>query len=213
MYIIKKKEVSIIATKNKSDTIQDFISKYKRLEELCFNDNLNGVRGFEESLSDTDFRTDRLRIIRQIRNFITHHEQPFVSVNSEMCEFLDECIKEFENKKLKCKDLAKRVTVPTLSDNIMTCVDFILKKKFDYIPVTDKSGELMFILDKNALFKFISDSNKLTTKLNKLSDVKKPSGVLIVNENDYGDSVPAHVTAVVVKVDKNKIIYKGMYIN
>lgn len=84
------------------NNVEEFLTAYKAFETICRQKGKE-VKEFEESLGETNPKVQKIKIIRQLRNFCSHNDyNDFIQIHKDMIKFLKDEIKlskQKENKK------------------------------------------------------------------------------------------------------------------
>lgn len=179
----------------------EFLEKYKELEELLREENAT-VLIYEEALESADDK-DKLRISRQMRNYIQHHSDNFLSPTKEMVAFISSLVEKEKAKKEKVKDRLKRLKAVKDTDKLEDVCKWMSKNKKTYAPIVDKNGAFLGVLTTPTL---ITALTKLSLK-KKVAEVGKLSKECTVASS--GDELNKYTLGEeVIVVDKS--IYKGL---
>lgn len=120
-----------------SDLNQMFLDKYKEYENVLREQDIS-VFDVNEQL--TGLKKDRLTIMRQMRNYLTHHADPgFLNVTKEQVSFLDELVidaKKYVDTVRKAMISARKCCVD-VSDTVLTGLSLMAKFNLDYLVVCD----------------------------------------------------------------------------
>ena len=159
-----------------------FLTLYKELEAAIANKKTmsdgteipNTVLEFEEYLSEES--KNKLRICRQMRNFIQHNDENFLTSSQEQEEFLAQMISEVTGEKRLAKDHMKRIMTPlTEKDNHLAALTMLSKRKEEWVPIVDKSGVI-----KNAV-----SYETIGTSLAKGATLKSPLSADTVKKTKF----------------------------
>ena len=154
-------------------TVNLFLDKYKELEGILRNSDAHQtILQYEETLLPDDM--ERLRICRQIRNYIQHHEDglSFLTATNSMIAFIENLIKS-ENAKKECvKDRLYRLSPLLISDTLSDIIQKFSKTKRDWLPITDENGVFVNIIDAKNLITILAEY-KTSTKLKKVLSENK----------------------------------------
>lgn len=163
-----------------------FLDAYRNLENELRAENKT-VLEYENSLQDTNIQ-EKLKLCRITRNYLSHQDTKFASVNKEMVEFLDKLAKEINLKAHTVKDEMKKIKPIFLNENIKNIIPMCAKYK--YVPIVDKkTNQLIHIIDSEFLVEQLAKNNKkivLPKKrekynyIDKNSRLDKLSGLYIV---------------------------------
>lgn len=183
-------------------TTEDFLSAYKELESELREGNIS-VLDYETTLPPDD--SDRLKIARQIRNYIQHHldGSSFIAISSDMYSFVLRITEEVRAKRERAKDRLKRIKAIKDTDKLEDACLWMSKNKKDYAPVVDKDGTFLGTLTASAL---IAALTKLSLK-KKIKDIGKlTQSCTIASPNDSLKDFS--VGEEIIVVDNKK--YKGI---
>ena len=89
------------------NNVEDFLVAYKAFETLCRTTGKE-VKELEEELGETNPKVQKIRLCRQLRNFVSHNDyEDFIQIHKGMIKFLKDEIKEFKKKLAKKKTIKK----------------------------------------------------------------------------------------------------------
>lgn len=187
-------------SKQKSDITTEFLEKYKELEGVL-RDMHDGLRvlDYEQTLPGTE--EEKLRLCRQIRNYIQHHDDgnTFISATQEMSYFIQGLIEKERGKEETAKDKLYRLSPLSVKDKLSEAVNRFSKTKRTWMPVTD-NGLYKGGMDLQELISLIA-GNKLSTTLEKAGAAYKKDVVLLQKQDSIKELLGEKPDCVV--VDKN----------
>ena len=199
-----EREVIIMATKQ--NHTEEFLNQYKSLEStLRLLDPNSSVLSFEESLEDAD-RKDKLRICRQMRNYIQHHEDglSFLSPTSSMVSFLSRMTNDLLASREKVGDKLYRLQAVSYQGTVREALERFAKSKRDWLPVVS-SGKYSGVLTATRLAQAVYASTRKGDKLSGFVPEKDlgRAGVKVAEESrPLADFLPDRPEIVVVKNGK-----------
>lgn len=182
----------------------EFLEKYKELEELLREEDTT-VLIYEETLESADDK-DKLRISRQMRNYIQHHSDKFLSPTKEMVAFISSLVEKEKAKKEKVKDRLKRLKAIKDTDKLEDACKWMSRNKKNYAPIIDKNGLYLGVLTTSNL---ITALTRLSLK-KKVAEVgrlpKLPKECTVASSNDELNRYALDEEVIVV----DNYIYKGV---
>ena len=111
------------------NNVEEFLTAYKVFETICRQKGKE-VKEFEESLGETNPKVQKIRIIRQLRNFCSHNEyNDFIQIHKGMIKFLKDEIKLSKQKENKQKENKKNNKTYTKKKPIIKRYTKTKKKK------------------------------------------------------------------------------------
>ena len=197
--------------------LNDFLSKYKELEQVLRNKEKQigdgSVLAYENTLDQDNL--EKLKTCRIIRNYCQHHSDynKFISIDG-MTNFLDKQIKEIEKQEALVKDIMIKTKAPTEKDTLADILKYMNKNSVDWVPIIrstkPKKNEsiLVGVFRTEDILPLILD-NKLTTKISKLLNrtaTKCAMEVKIVNSKMPAKKINDKYWTIV--VDDN--VFKGI---
>lgn len=146
----------------KTDITQNFLEKYKELEGILRSSDTPSVLQYEETLNTND--TESLRICRQIRNYMQHHENgtQFLTATTAMVNFIHDLIQSENSKNGIAKDRLYRLPAIKPDDTIEDAFGKFLKYEREWLPVTGKDGEYIGTLKLFPFLHIFSETSKRT---------------------------------------------------
>ena len=163
---------------------QKFLDLYKELEDLLRKqNNKQTILQYEEILQKND--ADKLRICRQMRNYIQHHEDGnrFLVCSEEMCKFIQELI----NNEKGTKEIRIRRLEPLHNyDRIGDVKTFFSKTNKMWMPIVDENNNYLGTLDILQLIHIYSNQspNKKLSSIMNDDDYDKTSIPVLNNKED-----------------------------
>lgn len=152
---------------------EKFLDLYREYETLLRDAGLD-YKELEEQADD--LLQNRLRINRQIRNYLTHnHDAGFLEVSDKQLLFMEKLIKE---QKYSMDILKKHVkTVKTsacmLTDTLEDVITKMIKLKVDRLPVYDENSVLGFVTMYELMKSCLSEKRPKTAKLSVVTKLDK----------------------------------------
>lgn len=144
-----------------------FIEKYKELEGILRNSDSLSILQYEETLSASDM--ERLRICRQIRNYVQHHDDGsiFLTATPAMTVFLESLIQSENAKRGMVKDKLYRLSPLSYDDTLGSGLERYANSKREWMPVVDCNG---IYLGSLSLLQFVQiyNTSRASTKLKSL---------------------------------------------
>lgn len=140
-----------------------FIDKYKVLETI--------LREQGQEYKDLETTSDRYTITRQMRNYITHHDDAnFLEISKKQIQFLDNTIQELKTKEDILKKHMKSLKVATCNSTDR-CTEALFKMQKLKWP-------FLYVLDTDT-FVTIYDVSKgaIDSKTTKISAIKQNKNV------------------------------------
>lgn len=184
-----------------------FIKIFKSVESLIkevYSDNPNAsFRWYEEQQSDVEY-ANKLRLCRNIRNFIQHNKdyEDFIKISPCMQEFLENVLLEIKIKKGVAWDITTSIgrCFFAFEDSfVYEIVEGMSKKKLNVCIVLDADGKLAGIFNTQSICKAITSGKQLKKmKLNNL---------------DRLYTIPKNTTIAFVKKDTEKSTALNYYKN
>lgn len=123
--------------------LTEFLEAYRTYETLLRNRGIE-YRQVEEASDEETM--NRMRIIRQIRNYVTHTNDPgFLTVTPVMMKWLNHKILEERLKLDLVKDHLWTMRQGALKENesLKTALDRMLKREETELPVMDETGKIL----------------------------------------------------------------------
>lgn len=151
-----------------------FLEQYKRLESVIRDTGTAGsVLEYEQSLDQTaDTDLDKLKITRQIRNYLQHHPDSgnFITVTPQMTKFTTALADKIDTKLKKVKDIMIRQKAITLDATIKDAITALSKSKTGFLAVTDKDGYLIGVLSDPVMVDCIARKGSVAGKIGSMVD-------------------------------------------
>lgn len=145
-----------------------FLEKYKQLEVILRKHNPDGsVLQYEETLQTEDM--EKLRICRQIRNFMQHHHdgQEFLQATDTMNRFIDDIIIQEISKDELASDRMTRLSPLSVDMKLGDVIARFAKTAREWLPITNVDGIFLGCLTAIQLLQKIPE-NRNITKIEKL---------------------------------------------
>lgn len=143
---------------------EQFLEQYKSLEAL-----LRGVYGAGMTVLNYEDRSsepEKLRICRQIRNFLQHTPDgaKFIVPTEAMCLFLRHESVQIASQAEKAKDLAYKQPPVKLTHTWQQAAKLLHKSNRTWLPVVNDKSELVGVLDKDSAFAQLISGKDLSTQ-------------------------------------------------
>lgn len=122
---------------------EKFLDLYKTYEGLL-REHGKDYRAVEESADD--LKLNRMRMMRQMRNYLSHNaDAMFLAVSKQQIQMLESLIKEEQSAEeiVKKHLLTPKRAACMEGDNMVDILLKMSKLKAQYMPVTDKDGRLL----------------------------------------------------------------------
>ena len=177
------------------NSTQRFVLLYKMLESKLKEYGKGAVYEYETSLPEAD--ADRLRICRQIRNYIQHHEdgETFLACTNEMCDFLDRLMQECNQEH---SSRIKELRAVSIGEKLSDIEKIFLKSKRAWLPIVDSRMYFLGTLDLSSLI-FMQARNSPTATLEKaLESVSLETKTAVIKMEDVMDT---NITSAIVVDD------------
>lgn len=150
-----------------------FLSLYREYETLLRDDGKD-YKELEESADD--LLQNRLRINRQLRNYLTHnHDAGFLEISDKQISFMEKLI--FEQKSsmdiLKKHIKSAKVAGCLYTDTLDDVLTKMMKLKVTQLPVYDDSGVLGFINWIEVMKAYRAEKRPKTAKLSVVKKLDK----------------------------------------
>ncbi len=160
-------------------TNSTYLSLYKEYETLI---RATGKEPKEYEDNLPEHIANKLRLCRQIRNFLVHDaDEAFLTAGQGQISFMERVIKELKNGKETLKKHAKSPTAGICSpkDKIIVAIEKMTKLKTDKIIIyDDKSGKYTLLSIYNAISTYFNSKNAT------ISDAKTTKGSLYFDTAD-----------------------------
>lgn len=155
-----------------------YLEVYRRFESVLKADGKYfTVKDYEDALESDKSKQNKLRMCRMIRNYIEHENQTFLEATDEMIDFLEKETISIDESETPVKK--KMVSVKNAikdTDLIVVAADYMTKKKYDTIPIFDKTDFSVGVLTYESIVKYIASGD--------FSKAKKTS--VIVAKHKFG---------------------------
>ena len=175
----------------------DFLESYKNLEQELKYENMS-VLDYENTLGDSE----KLKVCRIIRNFISHNSEKFCIGTPEMCKYLDSLTLEIRHKSHTVKDEMKKYKTVGPMEQLKNVLPLLVKGQ---VPVLDKD-RIIFLVDSNY---YVSLAAK---GLRKLELPKKLPKILFTSKDERIINLTAGLTYVVTTTGTADGKYLGLVI-
>lgn len=165
--------------------LEKFLGKYKELEEVIRQEATDTtVLQYEESLSASD--SDRLKICRQIRNYVQHHDdgKMFLAATEKMNKFLTDLITKEKAKEEQAVNKLYKLSPVTLDFKLSEITEKFAKTKRDWLPVVDENScyiGCISLLQLVCLLCNTKNTVKLKTAV-QLKELSKKSPIKVTKE-------------------------------
>lgn len=198
---------------------QKFLNEFKRFETaLRQNGTAESVLDYENTLQNSnDDIYDRLRISRQVRNYLAHHPDNFTAPTALMTRFISDLADKEEAKSRKVKDVMTRQKSVTLSMPFKDVISAVSKSKYGWSAVVSEKkgseGHLIGILDNADVLSLVAKKQSVTGKLSSVIDEEglrrliKGKDIGIADPDDRAEDIYKGFEKIVVC---KKGIYKGI---
>ena len=102
-----------------------------------------------------------------MRNYNRHHQDgdSFLQFSQEQKDFIESLNEQLELKFESVKSKTKKVTPIQPTDNLQTVAIALSKVKSGFLPVVDKKGTIIGIIDSELLVYLLGNGTKLTAKV------------------------------------------------
>ena len=191
--------------------IQEYLEVYKELEGALRNhQNEIRVLDYEKTLPPNE--EEKLRICRQVRNYIQHHDnsENFIAISPGMIEFLETVIENVTGEKRIVKDKLYRLTPITDANKLSEILNRFVKSDREWLPATDKNGMYIGCINRKEMLRLLS-CHTPGTILKKCEPVFKKDVRLLKKEDPIADLAEQKPDCVVVEAkEKSKIKYVGV---
>lgn len=152
---------------------EKFLGLYREYETLLRDAGID-YKDLEEK-SD-DLLQNRLRINRQLRNYLTHnHDAGFLEISDKQIAFMEKLI--FEQKCsmdiLKKHVKTVKTAACTYADNLEDVLNKMSKLKVTKLPVYDDTGVLGFVSVYDVTKAFLTEKRPKTAKLSVVKKLEK----------------------------------------
>ena len=145
---------------------KDFLDEWVRLETLLRKDGSSKTPlDYEAELNADD--AEKLKVCRIMRNYNRHHQDgdSFLQFSQEQKDFIESLNEQLELKFESVKSKTKKVTPIQPTDNLQTVAIALSKVKSGFLPVVDKKGTIIGIIDSELLVYLLGNGTKLTAKV------------------------------------------------
>lgn len=161
-----------------------FMELYKKFEVLLREANQT-ILNYEDSLSQNE--RDKLRICRQIRNYIFHHDEAenFITCSEAMCQFIANLIKKESDDSHHKRILTLKPIC--IEDRLSDIKIYFSKSNRNWLPVVDNNGRCLGSIE---LFQFLhiyarqNPNKKLTSVTDSSTFTNSTVSVLYENSSD-----------------------------
>lgn len=156
-----------------------FLQVYKEYEQILRNHNID-IKNYEESAS-ADIQ-DKLRICRQMRNYLCHSAEPdLLTISKEQIEFIQDLIQIELDKEDIAKKHIKTVntSICKSSDKCIDALNKMIKLKQTQLAIMNVKTNQIGIVDIYKVSAAI-----LQSKTSKLSDIKTTKNYIFVSPLD-----------------------------
>lgn len=160
---------------------EKFLNLYREYETLLRD---AGVDYKELEEKSDDLMQNRLRINRQLRNYLTHnHDAGFLDISDKQLVFMEKLIKEqkYSMDILKKHTKTVKVAACTYVDTLEDVLTKMIKLKVERLPVYDDVCVLGFVSWTEVIKAYMSEKRPKTAKL---SVVKKLDKKVVCMKSD-----------------------------
>lgn len=190
------------ANKSKTDGgDQAFLDAWRDLEQMLRDENKT-VQAIETNLAAMSREGDasKLRICRQVRNFLTHDGPGFVAASPAMTEFIEDLIMEIRRAKGTARTVmtsAAKYGCVSADEPVDAAARVLLSKRRDAILVLDYNRTLMGAFDARSLAYAVTEGTA-SGPVRVLADrYSLDSRLPTVRDDTPVDSLPATRCAVI----------------
>ena len=138
-----------------------YLEIYRRFESVLKADGKYfTVKDYEDSLEKDKIKQNKIRMCRLIRNYIEHENHTFLEATDEMIAFLEKEMILIDESEVPVKK--KMVPVKSAirdTDLIVVAADYMTKKKYDTIPIFDKTDFSVGVLTYESIVKYIASGD------------------------------------------------------
>jgi len=164
------------------DLTEDFLDKYKTLEELVSRkfklaSSASPIAYLEKRKEFASYEV-RLAYCREIRNFLQHEPKVdgdfAVTPSKQMINVLEELIELVKNPP-RCYDVAiklENIYYRSLEDNVLKSIKEMSHGKYSHIPIL-KDGVVVGVFSKSSLFNYVVKNNKFIDDTLCFKDIKE----------------------------------------
>ena len=148
---------------------KDFLEEWVKLETLLRKDGSSKTPlDYENELNADD--AEKLKVCRIMRNYNRHHQDgdSFLQFSDEQLDFIADLNEQLELKFESIKSKTKKLSAIELTDNLQSVATALSKTKGGFLPVLDKKGNVIGIIDTDLLIYLIGNGTKLTAKVSTL---------------------------------------------
>ena len=150
-----------------------FLSLYREYETLLRDDGKD-YKELEESADD--LLQNRLRINRQLRNYLTHnHDAGFLEISDKQISFMEKLITEQKSSMdiLKKHIKSAKVAGCVYTDTLDGVLNKMIKLKVTKLPVYDETGVLGFVNWMEVIKAYRTEKRPKTAKLSVVKKLDK----------------------------------------
>lgn len=142
-----------------------FLDLYRRFEASVRNKYNCSVKEYEDTLQDTPDKQDKIRMIRMIRNYLSHNDMKFVEASPEMISLLQkELILLDDGEVPVSKKMFSVKSSPIETSLLTTTCDWLSKKKLTMCPVFNEKDFAVGVVSQNDIIRFVASGNFNKTK-------------------------------------------------
>lgn len=192
---------------------EKFLNLYREYETLLRD---SGIDYKELEEKSDDLMQNRLRINRQLRNYLTHnHDAGFLEISDKQIVFMEKLISEqkFSMDILKKHTKTVKAAACTCSDNLEDVMNKMIKLKVVKLPVYDDIEVLGFVSLHDVAKAFMTEKRPKTAKLSVIKKFDK--NVICMTPDTQMATVYQNATDMVCCTDtgnkKGKLI--GVFLN
>ena len=192
---------------------EKFLNLYREYETLLRD---SGIDYKELEEKSDDLMQNRLRINRQLRNYLTHnHDAGFLEISDKQIVFMEKLISEqkFSMDILKKHIKTVKAAACTCSDNLEDVMNKMIKLKVVKLPVYDDIEVLGFVSLHDVAKAFMTEKRPKTAKLSVIKKFDK--NVICMTPDTQMATVYQNTTDMVCCTDtgnkKGKLI--GVFLN
>ncbi len=167
------------------NTNNKFLSLYKEYETLIRD---QGIDPKEYETNVDDLSANRLRICRQLRNYLSHQNDPgFILISEKQNSFLESYIKSLKTSRDIIRKHLKNITSGACAetDKCSDVLQKMIKNKTDRIFVIGKTAVgVASIYDVS--------SKVLESKTNKMSSIKSKKDYILISPDTEMSDIPVN---------------------
>lgn len=192
-----------------------FLDAFKSLESAVKSHGYDSVLSFEGVLEAAEKKSgkkdenlSKIRLCRQVRNFLSHESDTFIVANKEMTDFLNDYAGKLSSIELPVKKfMEKKLILDTMK--VQEALVIVSKRKYGHdlkeSPVLDKTGKVVGMFSYALVGKYIAKGTMpASTKVSVVMG-KAPKVLREVKEDVHMKEVD-ETEVYLVKDSKNNIV-------